>query len=77
MATWVDRGEKVTSYFCNLEIRFFLSKCMSYLVNKNQAKLCRNNNTLCMRQNCFMKIFTRLKKQKTLTLNKYSEIYHL
>lgn len=30
-AKWVDEGEKVTNYFCSLENRNFVSKCMSQL----------------------------------------------
>ena len=32
-AKWVDEGEKVTNYFCNLENRDFVSKCMFQLVS--------------------------------------------
>ena len=32
-AKWVDEGEKVTNYFCNLEHRHFVSKCMYQLVS--------------------------------------------
>ena len=34
----MDEGEKVTNYFCNLENRNFVSKCMFQLVsNAGQA----------------------------------------
>ena len=32
-AKWVDEGEKVTQYFCNLENRNFISKCMPSLMS--------------------------------------------
>ena len=32
-AKWVDEGEKVTNYFCNLENRNFVSKCIFQLVS--------------------------------------------
>ena len=35
----MDEGEKVTSYFCNLKNRNFLSKCMSHLFNKSGKTL--------------------------------------
>lgn len=31
-AKWVDEGEKITKYFCNLENRNFTSKCMPSLI---------------------------------------------
>lgn len=38
-AKWIDDGEKVTKYFCNLENRNFVSKCMNTLINDNGAVL--------------------------------------
>ena len=32
-AKWVDESEKVTRYFCNLENRNFISKCMPSLIS--------------------------------------------
>lgn len=43
----MDEGEKVTSYFCNLDNRNFVSICMSHLVNKSGKTLSEqqdNNN---------------------------------
>ncbi|MCU7801037.1 MAG: reverse transcriptase family protein, partial [gamma proteobacterium symbiont of Lucinoma myriamae] len=34
-AKWIDDGEKVTKYFCNLENRNFVSKCMNSLKKEN------------------------------------------
>ena len=34
-ARWISEGEKVTSYFCNLEKRHFVSKSMAKLTDKN------------------------------------------
>ena len=34
-AKWIDEGEKVTKYFCNIENRNFISKCLSNLITDN------------------------------------------
>ena len=36
-AKWIDEGEKVTKYFCNLENRYFISKCMPNLIIDNDT----------------------------------------
>ena len=37
-AKWIDQGEKVTKYFCNLENRNYVSKNMPHLFKKNGLK---------------------------------------
>lgn len=34
-AKWMDEGEKVTQYFCHLENRNYISKCMSQLISNS------------------------------------------
>ena len=34
-AQWLDKGEKVTKYFCSLESRNYISKCMPNLIKRN------------------------------------------
>ncbi|MCU7800901.1 MAG: hypothetical protein KZQ70_12335, partial [gamma proteobacterium symbiont of Lucinoma myriamae] len=44
-AKWVDEGEKVTNYFCNLENRNFISKCMTQLIS-NKGKIIKEQNEI-------------------------------
>ena len=37
-AKWIDQGEKVTKYFCNMEKRNFISKSMPNLIKENGLK---------------------------------------
>lgn len=45
-AKWIDEGEKVTKYFCNLENRNFISKCMPSLITSTGDILTDQNNIL-------------------------------
>ena len=36
---WISEGEKTTMYFCNLEKRNFVSKCMNSLVENSGIKI--------------------------------------
>ncbi|MCG7879938.1 MAG: hypothetical protein N0C90_26975 [Candidatus Thiodiazotropha endolucinida] len=38
-AKWISEGEKTTKYFCNLEKRNFVSKCMNSLINESGVKI--------------------------------------
>lgn len=62
-AKWIDDGEKVTKYFCNLENRNFISKCMNTLINdtgttlKDQSDIL--NETMTFYKHLYSKKFVR------------------
>ena len=45
-ARWVAEGEKISSYFCNLEKRHYVSKNMSRLIDKHNNVLTNQNDVL-------------------------------
>ena len=45
-ARWVSEGEKVSSYFCNLEKRHYVSKNMARIINQNEDVLTNQKDIL-------------------------------
>ena len=46
-ARWIAEGEKVSSYFCNLEKRHYISKHMGRLIDQNGNTLSEQKDILC------------------------------
>ena len=44
-ARWICDGEKVTKYFCHLETRHYVSKCMNSLIS-NSGNLIQDQNEI-------------------------------
>lgn len=57
-AKWVDEGEKVTQYFCNLENRNFISKCMPTLISNNGELLNQQDSILQETKNFYQHLYT-------------------
>ena len=53
-AKWVEEGEKPTSYFCNLENRNFVSKCMTSLIS-HKNKLIKTQSDILNEAKLFFK----------------------
>ena len=45
-ARWINDGEKVTKYFCNMENRNYISKCMNSLRKVNGNLITEQNEIL-------------------------------
>lgn len=57
-AKWVDEGEKVTQYFCNLENRNFMSKCMPSLISNSGEILNEQDSILQETKNFYQQLYT-------------------
>ena len=64
-AQWLDKGEKVTKYFCSLESRNYISKCMPNLIKRN-GQLTESQTEILEEQNSFIHNYIQNGKQKTL-----------
>ena len=58
-ARWVENGEKVTSYFCSLEKRNFVNKCINRLILKNGETTCDNNCIINEVKDFYKKLYTK------------------
>ena len=65
-AKWVDEGEKVTQYFCNLENRNFTSKCMPTLISNTGDIIKEQKSILQETKNFYQNLFT---ERPTATIN--------
>ena len=57
-AKWVDEGEKKIQYFCNLENRNFISKCMPTLISNTGEIIKEQNSILQETKNFYQNLFT-------------------
>ena len=58
-ARWIAHGEKVTSYFCSLEKRHYISKNMAKLIDKDDNILTDNNDILQEVKSFYEKLYER------------------
>ena len=57
-ARWISDGEKVTKYFCNLENRNFVSKCMNSLKNKEGEIISEQSEILKETMQFYKKLYS-------------------
>lgn len=62
-ARWINEGEKITKYFCNLENRNFTSKCMNSLIKENGTIIKEQSEILNETMTVYKKLYT--KKEET------------
>ena len=67
-AKWIEQGEKVTKYFCNLENRNFISKSMPNLWKNNGTKT-ENQNEVIHETKTFYETLYKEKPVKPINLN--------
>ena len=65
-AKWIDEGEKVTRYFCNLENRNFISECMPSLISDTGEIINDQDSILHETKEFHKKLYG---KKKTLRLS--------
>ena len=63
-AKWIDEGEKVTQYFCNLENRNFISKCMPTLISNTGETLNEQDRILLETKNFYQNLYTEKTNRK-------------
>ena len=63
-AKWIDEGEKVTQYFCNLENRNFISKCMPTLISNTGETLNEQDRILLETKNFYQNLYTEKPTEK-------------
>lgn len=57
-ARWINEGEKVSKYFCNLENRHYISKRMTVLVNSNGDEIENNEDIKNEVKNFYTKLYS-------------------
>ena len=67
-ARWICDGEKVTKYFCNLETRHYISKCMNNLIS-NSGNLIQDQNEILNETMQFYQILYTKKDVTNMDLN--------
>ena len=76
-ARWIAHGEKVTSYFCSLEKRHYISKNMAKLIDKDDNILTDNNDILQEVKSFFEKLHERRDVEDCEISQMVTEIPHL
>ena len=61
---WISDGEKVTQYFCNLQKRNFVSKCMNSL-KKNDGEISEQSEILNETMQFYKKLYSKKDKNST------------
>ena len=67
-AKWIDEGEKINKYFCNLENRNFISKSMTKIVSHNGTVL-TDTSSICMEAKTFYETLFASKEHLTSKYN--------
>ena len=67
-AIWVDQGEKVTKYFCNLENRNYVSKCMPNLIKEDGSTTTSEKEVLNETKDFYEKLY-KARNVKDINLN--------
>ena len=62
---WISDGEKVTKYFCNLEKRNFVSKCMNSLKNSKGETISDQSEILNETRQFYKKLYARKDRNST------------
>ena len=65
---WISDGEKATKYFCNLEKRNFVSKCMNSLIKENGSTTNVQSELLQETMIFYKKLYTK-KDRREINLN--------
>lgn len=73
---WINDGEKVTKYFCNLENRNFTSKCMNSIKNKN-GNILKKQSEILNETKLFYKQLYSKKNATEVNLNKLLNTFNL
>ena len=68
---WIHKGEKPTSYFCNLENRNFTAKCMTFL-EKNDGTLIFDNDDIVLETKNFYEQLYAKRDVENVDLNNLS-----
>ncbi len=76
-ARWIAHGEKVTSYFCSLEKRHYISKNMAKLIDKDDNILTDNNDILQEVKSFYEKLYERRDVEDCEISQMVTEIPHL
>ena len=80
-ARWIAHGEKVTSYFCSLEKRHYISKkkyiYMAKLIDKDDNVLTDNNDILQEVKSFYEKLYERRDVEDCDISQMVTEIPHL
>ena len=58
-ARWICDGEKVTNYFCNLETRHYVSKCMNSLISNSENLIQDQNEILSETMQFYKNLYTK------------------
>lgn len=70
-AKWIEEGEKVTNYFCSLENRNFVSKCMPNLISEDGILLKDQNLIINETTNFYKNLYTERPVEKCDLNNKF------
>ena len=62
---WISDGEKVTKYFCNLEKRNFVSKCMNSLKNNKGEIISDQSEILNETRQFYKKLYAKKDRDGT------------
>ena len=69
-AIWLDKGEKVTKYFCNLENRNYISKLMPNLFKDDGSKTVSQTEIVNQTKKFYSKLYAE-KETTDINLNEY------
>ena len=61
---WISDGEKETKYFCNLEKRNFVSKCMNSLIKDKGSTINVQSELLQETMNFYKTLYTKTTEEK-------------
>ena len=67
-AKWVEYGEKVSKYFCNLESRHFRSKAMTKITTKD-GSIVQEQIEILQHTKCFYEQLYKYKEVKDICLS--------